>query len=173
MSNSSIISGGSPIPAGDTVVADQVTIRGAGTPNSPLRVSGGTGSLARTTPGTFIAGSSVRISSFGGVHAVLSSALAISSADVLGVLTEDSPAGVDLTYQSTGIVTLTTAQWDAIAGTSGGLDPGIPYYLSDVNSGELLPRASITASTHCLTQVGIAISATELQLQISAPIVIP
>lgn len=175
MSNSSIISGGAPIPAGDTVVADQKTIRGAGTPNSPLRVAGGTGNLPNigVTPGTIVPGMPIRIGTFGGAHVVASEANAISSAYVLGVATSENTNAGGLDYQSNGVVKLTTTEWDVVAGTSGGLAEGTMYYLSDTTAGNLLPRASIVTSGHFLTQIGMAISATELQLQICAPIAIP
>lgn len=173
MSNTSFVPGGQPIPSESRVATDQATVFGDGTSGNPLRATGSSGSLTRSTPGTFPAGSAVRISNFDGTHAVLAEANAISSASVVGVLTEDSEATIDAKYRSVGTVTLTEAQWDAIAGTSGGLDPGVPYYLSDTTPGMLLPRAAIVTSGHFWTQVGIALSATELQLQLSAPIPVP
>lgn len=72
-----------------------------------------------------------------------------------------------ITVQSEGVVKLTTEEWDVIAGTSGGLATGQSYYVSDTG-GRLNTYAQL-ALAHGLyiALVGLALSATELQLQLS------
>ncbi|HZL94936.1 MAG TPA: hypothetical protein VFB99_14880, partial [Vicinamibacterales bacterium] len=66
--------------------------------------------------------------------------------------------------QTNGKITLTTAQWDDIAGTTGGLTPGTVYYL-DATAGLLTDTEPTgTAVVH---PVGQALSPTELQLMLT------
>lgn len=66
------------------------------------------------------------------------------------------------------VVTLTTGQWDAVAGTSGGLAVNDVYYLS-ATSGHITSTKPVATGTYA-TQVGIALSATQLQVLIGTPI---
>jgi hypothetical protein len=55
---------------------------------------------------------------------------------------------------------LTTGEWDAVAGTTGGLTPGVDYFLSDTTAGEVTetePASSIL--------VGRSITATRMAVQ--------
>jgi hypothetical protein len=109
---------------------------------------------------------------FGGFHVALGSANAAGPANLLGLSLTSATGGADLNYQYDDIVTLTTAQWDAVTGGSGGLTAGLPYYLSDVTVGEL-STTKPTTSTHFVNLVGYALSTTELQLQLAPPVLIP
>lgn len=59
-------------------------------------------------------------------------------------------------------LTLTTGEWDAVAGTTGGLTIGAKYYLSDT-PGRLTETALATA-TDTLVVCGIALSATVMKV---------
>jgi hypothetical protein len=60
-----------------------------------------------------------------------------------------------------GSMTATTAQWDAVAGTSGGLVANTTYWLSTATAGSI---TSTPPSTGWVQPVGIAASATVLRI---------
>lgn len=64
-----------------------------------------------------------------------------------------------------GIITLTTGQWDAVAGTTGGLAFGTLYYLSAATSGLLTSTAPSTVGNY-VVEVGMGISTTEMRVSI-------
>lgn len=64
---------------------------------------------------------------------------------------------------TSGIMTATTLQWDAIAGTTGGLVFGTFYYLSAATAGLITPTAPSTTGQYVL-EIGQAISTTEMKL---------
>jgi hypothetical protein len=67
-----------------------------------------------------------------------------------------------------GILTATTAQWDAVVvGGSGGLVPGTIYFLDVTTAGKLLAAAPTTGF---IARVGLAISTTIMNLMIPPPI---
>lgn len=72
---------------------------------------------------------------------------------------------------TSGILVATTAQWDAVAGTTGGLAFGTLYFVDPANFGKLTATPPTTAG-QCVTLVGMAISTTELELRIAAPILL-
>jgi hypothetical protein len=175
MSNSQIVVGSSPSPALSTVCTDQVTIRGSGTQYDPLHASGENDLPTVVAEGSLTPGMAIHANTFGGVaHGTAAKADAISSSSVVGLALTSNTDDDGVHYQSTGIVTLTADEWDAvITGSSGGLAPGFSYYVSDATAGFLAVRSAIVTSGHFLAQVGIALSATEIQMQLSAPIAIP
>lgn len=65
-----------------------------------------------------------------------------------------------------GTLELTTAQWDAIAGTSGGLVPADSYYVSATTAGHITSSAPTTPGTF-VTRIGSALTATKMAIQIS------
>ncbi len=62
-----------------------------------------------------------------------------------------------------GILSATTGQWDAIAGTTGGLTKDVFYYLSAATAG-LLTSTAPTVAGQFVVCVGIAISTTEMKI---------
>lgn len=88
----------------------------------------------------------------------------------LGLDASIAAAGVGNIITS-GILVATTTQWDAVAGTTGGLTFGTEYFLDPANPGKITSTPPSTVG-QCVTLVGIALSTTELQLQISAPILL-
>lgn len=89
------------------------------------------------------------------------------TANVVGIATgagvEDGPVHV----QSLGPLTLTTAEWDAITGGSGGLTRGAPYFLS-TTTGRITATAP-SGSGQFVTPLGVASSATDLIVQVGFP----
>lgn len=70
-----------------------------------------------------------------------------------------------------GILVATTAQWDAVAGTTGGLAFGTLYFLDPANPGKITSTVPTTVG-QCVTLVGIALSTTEMELSIEPPILL-
>lgn len=84
----------------------------------------------------------------------------------VGLALAAAAAHVAVRVQATGFFTLTHAQWDAVAGTVGGLVAGDPYYIGAAdNLTHVQP-----ASPNFVAQVGIAIDSTTMLLQLSPPI---
>ena len=80
-------------------------------------------------------------------------------------------AGAAGTIITGGTLVATTAQWDAVAGTVGGLTFGTPYFVDPVNAGKITATPP-TAAGQCIAQVGVALSATELELAFQPPILL-
>jgi hypothetical protein len=70
-----------------------------------------------------------------------------------------------------GVATATTAQWDAVTGTSGGLVAGTAYYLDPANPGKLTATAPSTVG-QLVTFIGIASSTTDLEFDVAQPILL-
>lgn len=83
---------------------------------------------------------------------------------VIGLATASAAADAAVIVQKVGLLTLTTAQWDAAAGTTGGLTAGKEYYLSGT-VGVLTSTVPATTGDHIVT-VGIALSTTVLDINI-------
>src|SRR5208283_4210790 len=88
-------------------------------------------------------------------------------ATVIGLVKDASIApAASGNVQTDDVFTATTAQWDAVVnGESGGLTPGATYYLDPANAGKLTATVPTTAAQY-VAKVGVAISPTELDLQI-------
>ncbi len=74
--------------------------------------------------------------------------------------------------QFAGPLRLTTAQWDFLTGDVGGLTRGIPYYLSVSQAGHLTDAAPVS-SGDLVVPVGVALSATDLMVQVGSPVEVP
>lgn len=70
-----------------------------------------------------------------------------------------------------GVLTATTAQWDAAFGTTGGLTFGTIYYLSDATAGKGTVTAP-TATGSYVVRLGVALSTTELMISIQPAILL-
>lgn len=87
---------------------------------------------------------------------------------VIGLVADASiSASTAGSIQVGNIFTATTAQWDAVAGTTGGLTQNTIYYLSDTTAGSMSATAPSTVG-HYVNPIGIALSTTELKLFPSA-----
>lgn len=164
----------SPVDSLAMASTDQQTVLGNGTAEFPLRLGPTSGGSAGATgdtqfvaqfSGTRVLGAPAYVT--GGVPTVgisqVGPASAASSglAEVVGVVSA-LQVGAAVTVRVVGEVELTTSQWDAVTGQSGGLTPGRVYYLSTV-AGHLTTTAPSAGGTFRVA-VGTAISATRLLL---------
>jgi hypothetical protein len=97
---------------------------------------------------------------------------ASGTSNVIGLLRDVSITnGVAGSIQTSGTLTATTAQWDAVFGTTGGLTFGTRYFLSAATSGQGTATAPSTVGQNVVL-LGIANSSTELQLSNFEPILL-
>ena len=83
---------------------------------------------------------------------------------LLGLVSDTTvAAAATANIQTEGILAGTTGQWDAVAGTTGGLAAGVIYYMSAATPGNVSATAPTTA-TQFVVPVGLALSATEMQI---------
>lgn len=66
-------------------------------------------------------------------------------------------------------ITLTTGQWDAVTGDSGGLTPGARYFLSAATAGRLTTVAPSTAGQFSIS-LCTALTTTLMRLRVQPPI---
>lgn len=71
-----------------------------------------------------------------------------------------------------GVIALTTTEWDAVVGTTGGLTEDLCYFLSDAVAGRILEEGATAGLTggDNVTLLGTALSTTELLINIQPPI---
>lgn len=108
-----------------------------------------------------VAGNVVYASAAG--HVGLAKADAVGTSKVTGLAVASISSGSSGAVQNGGIVSLSTALWDAIAGTTGGLTYNTIYYLSAATAGALTSTPPSTAGQY-VVPVGIAQSTTDLLL---------
>lgn len=167
------IVGGAAIPIEFFSAVDGTTIIGDGTYRRPLKAIGtGAGVLRAQLPllngsgGTVALGAPVYGISAGQFSKALANALATSS--VIGLVADatvlNGASGVVVT---SGPVTGTTAQWDAITGQVGGLTPNTHYYLDPTTAGKLTITAP-SAAGKVVAPVGLAISALTMIVNVQA-----
>lgn len=102
-----------------------------------------------------------------------------AKADALGTsvvvgLVSQSPSisnGASGTVGTSGILTATTAQWDAVTGQSGGLTFNTRYYLDPTTAGKITTTAPTTVG-QSVVEIGVAISTTELKISIQKRILL-
>jgi hypothetical protein len=95
---------------------------------------------------------------------------AVGTTEVLGLVSDVSiPTTESGNVRFGGVLTATTTQWDAVAGTTGGLSAGSIYFLSETTAGEITATPP-DGSGEYLERLGKALSTTELQLNIMPPI---
>jgi hypothetical protein len=81
-------------------------------------------------------------------------------------------AGQTGTFLTSGILSATTAQWDAVKNTgTGGLAPGSPYYLSAATKGKITLTAPATVGQY-VQELGVALSTTEMKVNIKLTILL-
>lgn len=115
-------------------------------------------------------GQPVYVKSNGNVD--LARANALGTSNVLGLVRDSSIASSAVgLIQTDGVLTATTAEWDAVTGETGGLTAGSVYYLSASTAGRLTTTAP-TSSGQLVVRVGVALSNTELEISIDQPILL-
>ena len=87
------------------------------------------------------------------------------TSDVHGLAAEGITAATTGSIVTEGPLTLTTGEWDAIAGTTGGLTPSALYYLDPSTAGHITETAPTTAG-QSVSEVGEAVSSTKLEVRI-------
>lgn len=101
----------------------------------------------------------------------LARANATGTSKALGLSTGTVSAASSGQVQVNGIVTLTTAEWDAVAGTTGGLTAGTYYFLSTATAGHMTSTPPSTVG-QTVQKIGQAISTTSMNVMISDPILL-
>jgi len=86
-----------------------------------------------------------------------------------GLASAAGAANGRVVVQPAGVLTLETAQWDAITAQSGGLTKGRPYYLSAGVAGKIT-RIKPSDSGEVVAEIGIALSSRDLLIRVSDPI---
>jgi len=172
------IAGGPPVPSLAMVSADQVTILGNGTTEHPLRAgrpvdvpaftAAFRGGLVAPRPGqpVFVA----FVSEPGGITTV-QPAIAIAdfaSAQVAGLVAEVNADGT-VQVKSSGLVELDTEDWDAVTGSTGGLQLGVTYFLDEVFA-RLVTAPPVTPRVF-VSRVGIALNARTLLVALPSQVV--
>lgn len=129
-----------------------------------LGINSETGQVEMTATATVIAGAPVY--SDGADSFDKARANASGTSRVIGLATEGISAAATGTVQVNGVLSLTTAEWDAVFGTTGGLTPDATYYLSAATAG--LGSTTVPTTVGQLVVIlGIALSTTELLIRIS------
>lgn len=94
-----------------------------------------------------------------------------TTAKPIGLATAAISNGAVGGVQTDGVLTLTTTEWDALMGTTGGLTANTIYYLSAATAGLGTATAPTTVG-HYVVQIGEAISTTELKIAIQQTILL-
>jgi len=126
--------------------------------------------LTNGNVGSIVIGTPVYISAANTVDKA--KADASGTKDVVGLVKDASisPSGSGAILTS-GVLSATTEQWDAVAGTTGGLDAGTIYYLDAATAGKITDTAPTTVGQY-VVKIGVAISTTELKLDIEPDILL-
>lgn len=143
---------------------NSVTVDAKGRVTAASNVLDGSSVVAATNgEATSIAiGKAVYVSSGDTVR--LANANAASTKNVVGLVYDASiSAAATGSISTSGVVTATTTQWDAVTGQSGGLTAGSKYYLSNTTAGNL---TTTPPTTGYVAPVGFALSTTKMILNI-------
>jgi hypothetical protein len=145
------------LQAGDTITTAQATY-------TSRSVTNGEGAAA------VVIGAPVYASAADTVKRAQANAKATAKLAGLGLDPSIAAAGVGNIITG-GTLVATTTQWDAVAGTTGGLAFGTLYFVDPANPGKLTSTVPTTVG-QCVTLVGIALSTTELELSIQPPVLL-
>ena len=125
--------------------------------------------LQSITDAIFIAGQVVYSSAAG--HVDKAKADAATTAKAIGLSAAAASSGATTGIQCSGILTLTTGEWDACMGTTGGLTYNTVYFLSGATAGLGTSTAPSTVS-HRVVKLGTAISTTEMVIDIEPSVLL-
>lgn len=161
--------------SGNPTIDLNTTGVGAGTYNSVTvdtygRVTAGSNTAIEYTAASLTNGEASAIAIGRAVYPSASGAVKLATAnaagtkDVIGLVMATSIASsVAGPVATSGTVTATTTQWDAVTGQTGGLTFGARYYLSNTTAGAL---TTTPPTSGYVIQVGVALSTTKLALNI-------
>jgi hypothetical protein len=97
---------------------------------------------------------------------------AAGTKNVLGLVSDVTVAtGQPAAIITAGVLSATTAQWDTVAGTSGGLTRDTIYYLDPATAGKITATAPTTVGQY-VVEIGKALSTTELNIRIQKDILL-
>lgn len=95
-----------------------------------------------------------------------------TTSQVAGVMYDVTVAAAGVgNIATSGVVVATTVQWDAVAGTAGGLIFNTLYFLDPATIGKITATVPTTVG-QTVTLIGRALSTTELELNIQTPILL-
>lgn len=126
--------------------------------------------LVNHEAGAVVCGSPVYIDAVGGFKKAQSNAAGTS--DAIGLVAQ-SPSianGASGAVSVQDVLTLTTVQWDAVTGQSGGLTVG-KYYLDPATSGKMSITPPSTVG-QLVVELGRALSATDFKIEIKASVLL-
>jgi hypothetical protein len=118
--------------------------------------------ISLTATATVVKGCPVYIDAAGSFNKA--NAAAVGTAKVIGFAAAGISAAASGIIQTDGILACTTGEWDAVAGTTGGLAAGTEYYLA--SSAGLISSTAPSGAGNYVVKVGTAISTTELEISI-------
>lgn len=131
---------------------------------------GSTTSLTNSESGSVVIGAPVYCSTAG--HFLKARANSSSTKNVIGLVADASiAASAAGKVQAAGVLTATTGQWDAVAGTTGGLTAGTKYYLSAATAGLLTATAPSTRGQY-IKEIGEALSTTQLLITLEEDVLL-
>ena len=128
-----------------------------------------TGQITLEADATVIPGAPVFASAAGHVDAARANASGTSR--VIGLAAEGIASAASGQVQTNGVLHLTTAEWDAVAGTTGGLTFDATYYLSPSTAGLLTATCPTTVGQYVVI-AGVALSTEDLSIRLSEPILL-
>jgi hypothetical protein len=117
-----------------------------------------------------VCGAPVYIDAAGGFKKAQANAAGTADAIGLVAATPSISNGASGAVSVQDVLTLTTAQWDAVTGGSGGLTPG-KYYLDPATSGKLTTTAPSTVG-QLVVELGRAMSTTDFKIEIKSSILL-
>lgn len=136
--------------------------------DSVVNVSG-SNTITRVATPALVKGQAVYVSSAGAVSKAIATARATSY--VLGLAQAAATAGASVSILMNEVMTMTTAEWDAVTGGTGGLVANQVYFLSPTTAGNLTATCP-SASGQTATRIGIALSTTEMNVEPGIPILL-
>lgn len=134
-----------------------------------LGIASETGQVEMTATSTVVAGGPVYCD--GADSFDLARANAAGTSKVVGLAVVGITAAATGMVQVNGVLSLTTGEWDAVFGTTGGLTPGATYFLSEATAG-IGTGTRPTTVGELVVILGIALSTTELSIRVGEPILL-
>lgn len=131
---------------------------------------GGATSLTNANGGTVAAGSPVYSAGAGTFDKAKADSLS-TSALIIGLLQADTATTASGDVQDTSGLTLTTGQWDARTGQTGGLTPDAAYYVDPTTAGKLTSVAPTTVG-QVVAPIGVALSTTIMLVRIGQSVLL-
>lgn len=125
--------------------------------------------LTNANAGTLAPGSPVYISANDSVDKA--KADAVGTKNVFGLAAASITAAAAGPVMLSGVLTLTTGQWDTAFGTTGGLTKDVLYYLSAATAGVGTTTAPSTVGQY-VVELGLGISTTEMKINVKSPILL-